>query len=110
MRSQIVKERGGVRELDGLLLLAGQDGRLHCEDVLVGVAHEAVSCVAQARVVESVDASGVCIYLRELVVLEVVYLAGHQVLRGDVEDAHILVSRHLTRVLERKVPLVLRNV
>ena len=96
--------RRGLRVLDGLLLVTGQDRCPHCEDLLVGVAHETVSGVAQGTTVEAVDASVACIYLRELVSLEGVQRTWWQALRADVEDAHTLVRRHRTRVLEREVP------
>lgn len=98
-----------LRALGGLLLVTGQDGCAICEDMLVCVANETVSGVAQGMTVEAVDASVACIYLRELVSLEGVQRTWQQVLRADVEDAHTLVSRHLTRVLEYEVPLNLRN-
>ena len=96
--------RRGLRVLDGLLLVTGQDRCAHCEDMPVGVAYETVSGVAQGMTVEAVDASVACIYPRELVALEGAQRTWLQVLRADVEDAHTLVSRYLTRVLEREVP------
>ena len=67
---KIGSQRRGLRALDGLLLVTGQDGCAHCEDILVGVAYETVSGVAQGMTVEAVDTSLACIYPRELVSLE----------------------------------------
>jgi urease alpha subunit len=67
---KIGSQRRGSRARDGLLLGTGHDGRPHCEDMLVGVACETVSGVAQGMTVEAVDTSVACIYPRELVSLE----------------------------------------